>query len=246
MIFRYKITVEYLGTNLAGWQRQENSLSVQQIIEEAIVKVTGEIVNVIGAGRTDAGVHALGQVAHFDLSRKYEPDKLLASLNFFMRPHPVGINACKLVDNDFHARFDAKQRYYKYLIINRQAEPVLLKNKVWWIRASLDTESMSKACQYFIGKHDFNSFRAKHCQAKSSIRTISNLSVQNAGDKISVYISAQSFLHHMVRNIVGTLVEVGLSRRSPHDIPIILESKTRSAAGRTAPAHGLCFTKVEY
>ncbi len=246
MKHRYKIIIEYLGTGLVGWQRQASGVSVQQIIEEAIYKFSQEKVQVFAAGRTDAGVHAIGQVAHFDLSRYYVVDKIIASLNHFMRPYLVGIVDCQEVDSSFHARFSAKSRAYLYKIVNRRSGVIIDAGRAWWIKKPLNVEKMRQATEYFVGYHDFTSFRAKNCQAKSPLRTLSAIDILQEQELISLHFSAPSFLHHMVRNIVGSLVMVGFNKCQPEYIKVILDGKNREMAGATAPAAGLYFLKVEY
>ena len=235
--FRYKITLEYVGAGFCGWQRQAEALSLQQLIEEAIFKFSKESVLVTAAGRTDAGVNAYGQVASFDLATFYEPRRVMHSINHFCRPHKVGVIDCRLVDQGFNARFSAKQRYYVYKIINRQSINIINAGLQYWVREPLDVELMRKAASYLIGKHDFSSFRAAQCQSSSPIKTISN---------IEIYVSAISFLHHMVRNIVGNLLQVGKGIWPPEKMKEILEQRNRSKGAPTAPAEGLYFLKVDY
>jgi tRNA pseudouridine38-40 synthase len=244
--FRYKLTIEYLGTNISGWQRQKGLISVQQLIEEAICDFSGERATVFAAGRTDAGVHALGQVAHFDLFKYYEPYRIMQAINHFLRPNLVGIISCQNVDDIFHARFSAKARHYLYKIINRNSPIIIDSGRAWRIKAPLDIESMKIGASYLIGTHDFTSFRASCCQAQSPIKTLSQLEIKKSGEAINFYFSAPSFLHHMVRNIVGTLSLVGLGKWQPIDVKLALEAKDRKAAGLTAPPYGLYFVKVDY
>ncbi len=245
-LHRYKITIEYLGTNLAGWQRQANALSIQEILEEAIFKFSGEKVTLYAAGRTDAGVHALAQVAHFDLLKFHAPYTVMQAINHFTKHHPVGVVACEQVSEDFHARFSARARHYRYRVINRSGKVVLDLDRAWWIRPTLNVKQMQEGAKYLLGNHDFTSFRATHCQAKSPIKTLSQLDIERVGAEINFYLSAPSFLHHMVRNIVGTLTLVGLGKWQANDVKLALEAKKREAAGITAPAGGLYFTKVDY
>ena len=244
--YRYKIIIEYIGTGIKGWQRQNGSVSVQQILEEAIYCLSKTYVTVHAAGRTDSGVHALGQVAHFDLPNYYDPYRLMQSINHFVRPYLVGVIDCIIVSDDFHARFAAIARHYVYRIINRKSPSIIDADRTWWVKAELDVEAMKKGAAYLIGKHDFTSYRAKSCQAKSPIRTLSKLDIIKDGNEINFYLSAPSFLHHMVRNIVGSLVLVGLHKWQPENIKIALEAKKREAAGVKAPANGLYFVKVDY
>jgi len=243
---RYKIIIEYLGTGLCGWQRQDHALSVQQIIEEAIFSFTGEKVEVTAAGRTDAGVHALAQAAHFNIVAYKKPETIPVSINHFTRPHKVVITHCEQVANDFHARFSASARHYLYRIINRKAKTVMEEERAWWIRKELDIKAMREGASYLVGHHDFSSFRASYCQAKSPVKTLSLVEIKQEGEIINFYLSAPSFLHHMVRNIVGSLAQVGIGKWQPKDIKIALEAKKRHAGGVTAPAHGLYFLKVDY
>lgn len=245
-MYRYKISVEYLGTNLAGWQRQSGVMSVQQILEEAIYKFSGEQVTLFGSGRTDAGVHAIGQIAHFDLSKYFEPYKIIRAINYFTRPYIVGVYNCELVDNNFHARFSATARHYVYRILNRPYPSVIDYDRVWWISVPLDISAMQKSSLYLLGKHNFTSFRASSCQSKSPIKTLTKLNIIKENEEIKLYFSAPSFLHHMVRNIVGSLVLVGKNIWQAEQMQQVLEAADRKAAGPTAPACGLYFIKADY
>ncbi len=243
---RYKATIEYDGTDFCGWQRQDASISVQQVLEESIYKFKKIKTCVYGSGRTDAGVHALGQVAHFDLDKEYDLEEVICAINHHSKPHRVALVNCEYVPPDFHARFSATERSYLYRIINRLNPVIIEKNRVWQVRKSLDFGSMKEASVHFMGNHDFTSFRSSHCQAKSPVRTINNIEIRQDGEEIQLCIRAQSFLHHMVRNIVGTLVDVGLGKISPLKIKEIIDKKSRIAAGVTAPACGLYFMKAKY
>ncbi len=243
---KYKITIEYDGTGIYGWQRQAEGPSVQQFIEEAIEKFSKEKVNIYVAGRTDAGVHALGQVAHFELKDEYPEYVVQRSINHFLKPNRIIILDCQKVDNEFHARFSAKKRNYKYIIINRSVPSVLDVNRAWHIRSKLDVEKMQEAANHLVGMHDFTSFRAANCQAKSPVKQIDEIKIYREGERIIFNLRASSFLYHMVRNIVGSLQMVGLGQWNVDDIKLVLELKDRSKAGVTAPPHGLYFTKVEY
>ncbi|WP_341792296.1 tRNA pseudouridine(38-40) synthase TruA [Rickettsia endosymbiont of Gonocerus acuteangulatus] len=245
-MYRYKITIEYLGTNLAGWQRQSGVISVQQILEEAIYKFSGEQVTLFASGRTDAGVHAIGQVAHLDLSKYFEPYKIIRAINYFVRPYKVGIVNCELAPNDFHARFSATARHYIYRILNRPYPSVIDYDRVWWISVPLDVSAMQKSGNYLLGKHNFTSFRASSCQSKSPIKTLTKLDIIKENEEIKLYFSAPSFLHHMVRNIVGSLVLVGKNIWQAEQMQQVLEAKDRKAAGPTSPACGLYFIKADY
>jgi tRNA pseudouridine38-40 synthase len=245
-MYRYKIILEYIGLGYCGWQRQKDLLSFQQIIEDAIFSFSKEKVGLSVAGRTDAGVNAYGQVAHFDLQKHYDPKKLIRSINHFSRPHTIGVIQAEEVSDIFHARFSAKSRHYVYKILNRPYISIIEKDLKLWVRHDLDIEKMQEAANFLLGKHDFSSFRASECQANSPIRTLDRLKIIRNGHDIEIQVSALSFLHHMVRNIVGSLIMVGSGKWQPIKIKHILESKDRRFAGTTAPAHGLYFLKVEY
>ena len=245
-MFKYKITIEYDGTNFVGWQRQENGPSIQSSIEKAIKKITSETVNVFGAGRTDSGVHAKGQVAHFELLKKISLDNIRDGINQHLRPLPISILDAKKVNEDFHARFCAQLRSYEYSIINRRSPLTLYKNQSWGVFKQLNINEMKKAALNFVGKHDFNAFRSIDCQSSTSIKTIQVCNIKKNDECIVLNISAKSFLHSQVRIIVGTLVEVGKGKIKPDAIQRIIESKDRKKAGPTAPAHGLYLAKVEY
>ena len=245
---RYKLTIEYDGTSLLGWQRQLDGPSVQQYLEEILAKRYGVHREIVSAGRTDAGVHALGQVAHIDLEREMEPWKIREAFNGNLQAAdvPVSVLAVEAVDANFNARFSAKKRAYIYRILNRRAPSPLLRNRVWWVPRPLDIELMRQGAQYLLGHHDFSSFRAAACQAKSPIKTLDKLDISAQGEEVIFNVEARSFLHHQVRNFVGTLKLVGEGRLTPADIKRILEAKDRSAAGPTAPASGLYLARVEY
>lgn len=247
---RYKVTVEYIGEGFCGWQRQDDALSIQQVIEEAILAFTKETVTIFAAGRTDAGVNAYGQVVHFDLQTHYKPYRLTGALNHFIKAQgqagKIGIISTEEVDHDFHARFSAKQRHYVYKILNRRGIAVIDVKHKTWIREPLDCEKMQIAANYLIGQHDFSSFRASICQSKSPVKTMDDIKIIRNGEDIEIYFSALSFLHHMVRNIVGSLIYVGSGKWQPEKILEILKAKNRSACGPTASATGLYFLKVNY
>ena len=241
---RYKINLEYDGTNLIGWQENQDGPSVQSLLQDAIYKFCGEKTNVVSAGRTDAGVHAICMTAHFDLEKDQDSNTIMRALNFYLINEPVSVLSCERVDDNFHARFDCKKRFYKYIVLNRGAPVVLQKNRVWWVPQKLDVEKMRIAAKKLIGKHDFTSFRAAQCQARSPIKTLDTAIITQNGDEIVFEFSARSFLHHQVRNMVGTLVEIGLGK--PYDIDEIFAAKNRSAAGVNAPSSGLYFVKAIY
>ena len=245
---RYKITIEYDGTNLLGWQKQLDGPSVQEFVEKAIFNFCAQNTEVYGAGRTDAGVHALGQVAHFDLDTEFDTFRIKEAVNAHLRTldAPVSILEVEKVDNNFNARFSAIGRSYIYRITNRRSPLILDKYRSWWVFVPLDVEKMREGAKYLLGHHDFSSFRAAKCQAKSPLKTLDKLEISQNGEEINFYVEAKSFLHHQVRNMVGTLKMVGDGHLSPHDIATILEKKERSAAGPTAPAHGLYLNKIFY
>jgi tRNA pseudouridine38-40 synthase len=241
---RYILTLEYDGTDLIGWQENRQGPSVQSIVKDAIEKFCGARVDVVGAGRTDAGVHAVAMTAHVDIAGEHSAETVMRALNFYLTDKPVSVLACEIVPDDFNARFDCVARHYKYVVLNRGASPVLQKNRVYWIPRQLDVDAMRAAAAKLLGNHDFTSFRASECQAKSPIKTLDKIEITQSGDEIMFEFSARSFLHHMVRNIVGTLIEIGLGK--PYDIDEILNAKNRSAAGPTAPASGLYFIRADY
>jgi len=243
---RYKITIEYDGGPFVGWQRQDNGLGVQQVLEDAIERFSGERIMVQGAGRTDAGVHALGQVAHFDLSRDWPTDTVRDALNNLVRPHPVSILCAEETDAEFNARFDATHRAYLYRITSRRAPPAIEGERTWWVPVALDADAMHHAAQVLLGNHDFSTFRATYCQANSPIKTLDQLGVTRSGIEIHITARARSFLHHQVRNIAGTLRLIGEGKWSADDLKNALEARDRRAGGPTAPAHALYLMEVGY
>ena len=243
---KYKIIVEYDGTDFVGWQKQENGPSIQSSLEDAIKKITSETVSVFGAGRTDSGVHAKGQVAHFEFSKNISLDNIRDGINQHLRPLPIAILDVKEVNDDFHARFSAKLRTYEYLIINRRAPLTFNKNLAWGVFKKLNMDAMKDAASNFVGKHDFNAFRSVDCQSSSPIKTIQSCSIETNDQHIKLNVSAKSFLHSQVRIMVGTLIEVGKGKFNSSDVKDIIKSRDRSQAGATAPAHGLYLLKVEY
>ena len=243
---RYKLVIEYDGRPFVGWQRQVNGPSVQQAIEDAIEGFCQRRVTVQCAGRTDAGVHALGQVAHIDLDHDPAPDTVRDAINHHLKPAPIALLAVEQVADDFHARFDAVARAYCYRIVNRRAPLTVDAGLAWRVAAPLDTNAMHAAAQGLVGRHDFSSFRAAECQANSPVRTLDRLTVTRDLDRIDVAVSARSFLHHQVRNIVGTLCLVGTGKWTAPDLVTALEARDRSAAGPTAPPDGLYLTAVRY
>ena len=243
---RYKLTIEYDGGPFVGWQRQENGRSVQQAIEEAIVGFARERVVVKGAGRTDAGVHALGQVAHIDLSRDWPPDTVRDALNAHLRPEPVAILEAGLVADEFDARFSAVKRHYLYRLNDRRAPLVLDAGRAWGVSTTLDTAAMHAAAQALVGRHDFTTFRAAECQAKSPVRTLDRLDVSRHGEEIVVQAAARSFLHNQVRSMVGTLKKVGEGKWPVEAVGAALAACDRARSGPVAPAHGLYLVRVDY
>lgn len=241
---RYKITVEYDGTDLIGWQENRQGPSVQSILRDAVEKFCGARPDIVAAGRTDAGVHAIAMVAHFDLDEQKNPETVMRAMNFYLSDSPVSVLSCDIVPDDFHARFSCARRNYRYVVLNRGARPVLEKNRVWWVPRKLNMSAMRCAAEKLVGHHDFTSFRASECQAKSPIKTLDSCTIKRSGEYIIFEFSARSFLHHQVRNMVGTLVEIGLGKS--YDIDEIFAAKNRSAAGPTAPASGLFFVSADY
>ena len=243
---RYKITIEYDGTAYAGWQTQKDEPSIQEELEKAAVRFLGHSAAITGAGRTDAGVHALGQVAHFDSEKAFEPYKLCLAFNAHLRPQPISVIAAEVVADDFNARFSAVERTYVYKILNRRARPALDENRVWWVGVPLDVEAMRDAASVLLGRHDFTTFRAAACQAKSPVRTLDELSFTRSGNLIECHVRARSFLHHQVRNMVGTLKLVGEGHWTKQNVIDALNARDRKAGGPTAPAQGLYFESVRY
>jgi tRNA pseudouridine38-40 synthase len=243
---RYKLTIEYDGGLFFGWQRQADGPSVQAALEAAVMGFCGEAATVHGAGRTDSGVHALAQVAHLDLARDPAPDKMRDALNFHLRPAPVAVTAVERVRAGFDARRSARERVYLYRIVNRRGPLALDRGRAWHLPRALDDDAMAGAAARLLGCHDFTSFRASRCQAKSSVRTLDALDVSRAGSEIRIEARARSFLHHQVRNMVGTLRLVGEGKWTADDVTAALEARDRVAGGPTAPAEGLYLVKVRY
>ena len=245
-MLRYRVTLEYDGGPFVGWQRQDNGPSVQAAVEDAVFKMTGERVTVTGAGRTDAGVHAFGQVAHFDLEKEFAPEKIRDALNHYLRPAPAVVIAADLVSPDFHARFSATARHYLYRIVCRRAPLALERGHAWHIAHDLDADVMHQAAQSLVGQHDFTTFRAAECQAKSPVKTLDRLEVRRAADAVQIEASARSFLHHQVRSMVGSLRLVGEGKWRVGQIAEALEARDRSACGPVAPPEGLYLVRVDY
>ncbi len=241
---RYRVVLEYDGTGLIGWQENRQGPSVQSVMKDALEKFCGVRPDVVAAGRTDAGVHAVAMTAHFDLPDGRDADTVMRALNFYLTEKPVSVLSCEIAADDFHARFDCTARHYEYIVLNRAAAPVLRAGRVWWVPRKLNVAAMRRAAAKLLGNHDFTSFRATQCQAKSPVKTLDVCRITRRGDEIVFTFAARSFLHHMVRNIVGTLVEIGLGR--PYDIDEIFAAKNRSSSGPTAPAAGLYFIGADY
>jgi len=243
---RYRLTLEYDGAPFAGWQRQENGPSVQAALEEAIYKLAQERVTVTGAGRTDAGVHARGQVAHFDLVKEFSGDTVRDALNAHLRPAPVAVLEASVASADFHARFSAIARHYEYRMLCRRAPPALDRGHVWHVGRSLDVDAMARAARVLLGTHDFTTFRAVECQAKSPVKSLDRLDVMNQGEEIAFYASARSFLHHQVRSMVGSLKLVGEGKWTDANMARALAARDRAQCGPVAPPDGLTLLKVDY
>jgi tRNA pseudouridine38-40 synthase len=243
---RWRLTVEYDGGPFVGWQRQENGPSVQAALEDAIKAFSGEQATVFGAGRTDSGVHALGQVAHFDLAKPADSATVRDAINFHLKPHPVAVLESEAVSDHFHARFSATRRHYRYRILNRRAPAALAAGRVWHVAAPLDPKAMASAARKLVGRHDFTSFRATACQADSPVKTLDTLEIERQGDEIWIVANARSFLHHQVRNIAGTLKLVGEGKWTAARVGDALAARNRQKAGPTAPASGLYLTRVDY
>jgi tRNA pseudouridine38-40 synthase len=243
---RYMLTLEYDGTPFVGWQMQENGPSVQSCLIEAVKAFSGEDVIPRGAGRTDAGVHALGQVSHFDLAKDWEPDKVRDALNAQLRPDPISVLNCERAAEDFDARFSAKARHYLYRIVDRRAPLALERNRAWGVFRPLDAEAMHEAARTLIGNHDFTTFRSTECQAPSPVKTLDRLEISRHGEVIRIEVSARSFLHNQVRSMVGSLKLVGDGRWTERDLKQALEARDRNACGPVAPPCGLYLVKVDY
>ncbi len=243
---RYRLTLEYDGSPFVGWQRQDNGPSVQGALEDAIEKLSGERVTVTGSGRTDAGVHALGQVAHFDLVKTFEPGKVRDALNYHLRPNPVVVLDADETDSEFHARFSARSRHYLFRILNRRSPPALETGKVWHVSPRLDADAMHAAAQVLVGQHDFTTFRAAECQAQSPVKTLDRLDVSRRADEIHIEASARSFLHHQIRSFAGTLKLVGEGKWTARDVADALAAMDRARCGPVAPPDGLYLVRVDY
>jgi tRNA pseudouridine38-40 synthase len=243
---RFKLTIEYDGGPFHGWQRVDSGPSVQGALMDAVEKLTGVRSGVIGAGRTDSGVHALGQVAHVDIEKAFSPDTVRNGLNAHLRPAPISVLSAEAVSADFHARFSATERVYWYRILNRRAPPALDRGHVWHFARPLDRDAMGQAAARLIGRHDFTTFRDAQCQAKSPVKTLDRFDVMGAGEEVHVWCAARSFLHRQVRSMVGTIVEAGVGRLSPDQVAAALAARDRARCGQVAPAAGLHLVRVDY
>ena len=243
---RYRIDIEYDGTAFVGWQIQSAGATVQGELAKAVERFSSEAATIRGAGRTDAGVHAMGQVAHFDLARAWDPFRVREALNFYIRNWPMAVLNCTMVPDTFDARFSATARHYLYRVLCRRAPPALDRNRVWWLPIELDPQAMHEAAQVLTGRHDFTTFRAAACQAKSPVRTLDVLTVSTDGDQLLIRASARSFLHHQVRSMVGSLKLVGEGKWTASDLNRALQIRDRAACGPVAPAAGLYLVGVDY
>jgi tRNA pseudouridine38-40 synthase len=243
---RYKLVLEYDGGPFAGWQRQDNGPSVQAALEDAVFKLAQERVTATGAGRTDAGVHARGQVAHFDLVKEFPADTVRDALNAHLRPAPISVLEASIAVPDFHARFSAVARHYEYRVLCRRAPPALDRGHIWHVGRALDVETMARAARALLGTHDFTTFRAAECQAKSPVKTLDRLDVAKQGDEIVFYAAARSFLHHQVRSMVGTLKLVGEGKWTDANVARALAACARAQCGPVAPPEGLTLLRVDY
>ncbi len=240
------LLLEYDGAPFAGWQRQDGQLTIQQVLEEAAAKLTGAPVESVVAGRTDAGVHAAGQVAMMSFPDRFNPERIREALNFHMKPHPVVVLRAAPAPPGWNPRFSATRRRYEYTILNRRPRPALALGRAWHLPHTLDADAMAEAAHTLVGRHDFTSFRAAACQAKTPWRTLDRLDVVRDSDTLRIVAEARSFLHHQVRNMVGSLVQVGSGRWRPDQLTGVLAALDRAAAGPTAPAEGLCLMAVHY
>ncbi|NWG52355.1 MAG: tRNA pseudouridine(38-40) synthase TruA [Hydrogenophilaceae bacterium] len=243
---RWKLTIEYDGGPFQGWQRLSEGPSVQGAIEDAVLALSGERVECVGAGRTDSGVHALGQVAHLDLAKEMAPQRLADALNAHLRPAPIAVLSAEAAPADFHARFSAVKRVYLYRVINRRADLTLDRGRAWRAPQPLDADAMREAGARLLGEHDFTTFRDSQCQALSPVKTLDRCDVMRIRDEIQIWCEARSFLHRQVRSMVGSLVEVGLGKWTPDDLAAALAAKDRAACGPVAPADGLYLVRVGY
>jgi tRNA pseudouridine38-40 synthase len=245
-VTRWRLTIEYDGGPFMGWQRQEHGPSVQQALEEALHRMTGELATFHAAGRTDAGVHALAMSAHVEIEKTVAAYRLQAALNALVHPQPIAVLSAEPVEDDWHARFSCIGRRYLYRILNRRAPPALDRGRVWHIPVPLHVEAMQQGAAFLVGRHDFTTFRSVQCQSDSPVKTLDSLSVERVGEEIHIEAAARSFLHHQVRSMVGCLALVGRRQWKPEDIRRALEARDRSALGLNAPPHGLYFVEALY
>jgi len=245
-VTRWRLTIEYDGAPFMGWQRQEHGPSVQQSLEEAIHRMTGELATVHAAGRTDAGVHALAMSAHVDIVKNLTEHRLREGLNALVRPQPVSVLAAAEAPEEWHARFSCIERRYLYRILNRRAPPALDKGRVWHVAVPLDTDAMAQGAAHLVGRHDFTTFRSVHCQSDSPVKTLDRLDVSKVGEEIHVSAAARSFLHHQIRSMVGCLALVGRGQWQADDMKAALDARDRAALGLNAPPHGLYFVEAIY
>jgi tRNA pseudouridine38-40 synthase len=245
-VTRWRLTLEYDGGPFMGWQRQDHGPSVQQSLEEAAARMTGELPAFHAAGRTDAGVHALAMTAHAEIEKTLSPDRLRDGLNALVRPEPISVLSAQPVPEVWHARFSCIGRRYRYRILNRRSPPTLDHKRVWHLAVPLDIEAMAEGAAYLVGRHDFTTFRSAHCQSDSPVKTLDRLDVSRQGDEIHIEAAARSFLHHQVRSMVGCLAMVGRGQWAPNDIRKALDARDRSALGFNAPPHGLYFVEATY
>lgn len=243
---RYKLTIEYDGTGICGWQIQNDAPTVQGLLQDAVETFSGERCKIVGSGRTDSGVHALGQVAHVDLTESYPEFTVMQAINFHLLPARVVVTRAEIVADSFHARFSAKQRRYLYRICNRRARLALEENRMWHIPQPLDQEAMHQAAQQLMGTHDFSTFRDSLCQSASPVKTLDRIEVKRMDEDVLIRVAAKSFLHHQVRNMAGSLAYVGLGKWSQQDFTDAFAARDRTRGGPTAPAEGLYFMGVEY
>ena len=243
---RWRLTIEFDGGPFMGWQRQDHGPSVQESLEQAIFRMTGELATLHAAGRTDAGVHALAMTAHVDVVKQLTEHRLREGINALVRPAPISVTEVQPVADAWHARFSCIGRRYLYRILNRRAPPALEKGKVWHVPVKLDADAMAEGARHLVGHHDFTTFRSVHCQSQSPVKTLDSLTVERVGDEIHVRAAARSFLHHQVRSMVGCLGLVGRGRWTPNDVKSALEAKDRQALGLNAPPEGLYFVEAIY
>lgn len=243
---RFALTLEFDGTPFQGLQRQAHGPSVQQAVEDALFRITGERAAMHSAGRTDAGVHALAMRCHVDLDTRLSPFRLMGAINAHLRPDPIAVTACEIVGDDWHARFSCTGRRYLYRIINRRAPLALLRNRAWQVAPALDADAMHRAAQSLVGLHDFTTFRSAHCQSASPVKTLDLLNVERVGEEVHIRAAARSFLHHQVRSMVGCLALVGMGRWREEQLGAALAARDRAALGLNAPPHGLYFVSATY